>query len=110
MKKIKFIQALKSLLPIPIFFIFSIILSEYLIKFGITGPINSHGQPIFYPNYCNIIYYSLLTIIALGLIYSLFQLKKIKGWLKYALLIFIVLLLPIQFLFTLATLTSIFGK
>lgn len=100
---------MKSLLPIPLYFAICTLLSSYLKKFDIVGPVGNNGKPIFL-HYSSLIYYGLLALIGAGVIYSLFQALKVTGWKKYALIILIILLLPIQYLWIIATQVIIFGK
>ncbi|MEA9355990.1 hypothetical protein SHI21_07255 [Bacteriovorax sp. PP10] len=109
MKNNKYIQMVKSLMSIPLFFGVSALVASYLKKFDIVGPVGSNGKPIF-SHYSHFVSYGLLALIGISLIYCLFQALKVKGWQKYALITFIVLLLPVQYIWVIAMQVSIFGK
>lgn len=109
MKKDQCVRMAKSLLSVPLYFGISYLISIYLKRFDIIGPVSSLGKPIF-SHYSSIVLFGFFALIAIGLIYSLFQAIKVNGWQKYALIVLILLLLPIQYFWVIVMQMSIFGK
>lgn len=100
-----------TLLPAPLFFALIYLLSDYLKRFGVTGPISaSSGKPLFYPHYGHLIFYLFLAFLIGGFVFSLYHLLEIKGKLKFLLLALVISFVPIQYIWIITSQVNIFGK
>lgn len=106
----RFVVGLKVFSPILLFFISIRIAELGLKKYTLVGPIDHHsGQPIF-SNFPIFVNYLFLGFMAFAFVTSILQLRKVRGWAKYACLLLILASLPLQYAFVVALQVSLFGK
>lgn len=104
------IRVVKTLAPIAIYLAMLQVAEFWLIKYRTYGPVNSEtGKPIFL-SFPSVIHYFFLSVLIIGAAYSLFQISRIPGLLRYCLLALILAAVPIQYVLIFALKTSLFGK
>jgi hypothetical protein len=105
----KTILLIKSLVPIPIYFLITWFVKEYLTKFTVVGPVAKDGQPLI-ENYPAFLSNAFIAAIILGSIYSFYYARKINGWQKYASMFAVLAFMPIQYAYVVILQISLFGK